>query len=94
MIKRALTLDNALNITPRIFINDAIGPEIDCTTAPAKLASGKPLSWTKGQAADARLRRHGPPSEAVVVAVTNGRLDLGTWERIFSGQADRLARES
>jgi hypothetical protein len=38
----------------------------------------------------------------VVVAVTNGRLDgfaqlaeiLGRWERIFSGQAEWLARES
>jgi thiamine phosphate synthase YjbQ (UPF0047 family) len=29
-----------------------------------------------------------------VVAVTNGRLDFGTWERIFQGQAERLARES
>jgi len=27
MIKRALTLDNALNITYHIFINDAAGPE-------------------------------------------------------------------
>ena len=38
----------------------------------------------------------------VVVAVTNGRLDgfallaeiFGTWERIFLGQAEWLARES
>jgi hypothetical protein len=38
----------------------------------------------------------------VVVAVTNSRLDgfaqlagmFGTWERIFSGQAEWLARES
>ena len=38
----------------------------------------------------------------VVVAVTNGRLDgfawlaeiFGTWERIFQGQAEWLARES
>jgi thiamine phosphate synthase YjbQ (UPF0047 family) len=30
----------------------------------------------------------------VVVAVTDGRLDVGTWERIFSGQAEWLARES
>jgi hypothetical protein len=30
----------------------------------------------------------------VVVAVTNGRLDFGTWERIFRGQAEWLARES
>jgi hypothetical protein len=48
MIKRGLTLDNALNITPRISIN-AAGPEaadplVGCTIAPAKLASGKPLS--------------------------------------------------
>ena len=48
MIKRVLTLDNALNITPHIFINDAAGPEAagprtGCTTAPAKLAVGKPL---------------------------------------------------
>jgi thiamine phosphate synthase YjbQ (UPF0047 family) len=29
-----------------------------------------------------------------VAAVTNGRLDFGTWERIFPGQAFRLAPES
>jgi thiamine phosphate synthase YjbQ (UPF0047 family) len=29
-----------------------------------------------------------------VVAVTNGRLDFGNWERIFQGQAEWLARES
>jgi hypothetical protein len=41
--------------------------------------------------ADAHLKRHGPPSEAVVVAGTNSRLDgfalltrtFGTWERIL-----------
>jgi hypothetical protein len=44
MIKRVLTLDNALNITSRIFINDAAGPEAGCKTAAAKLASDKPLS--------------------------------------------------
>jgi hypothetical protein len=49
MIKRGLTLDSALNITPHIFINDAVGPEaagplVGCTTARAKLASCKPLS--------------------------------------------------
>jgi hypothetical protein len=36
---------------------------------------------------------HGP-RRAAVVAVANGRLDFGTWERIFQGQADWLARES
>jgi hypothetical protein len=36
MIKRGLTLDNALNITSRVFINDAAGPEAGCTTARAR----------------------------------------------------------
>jgi hypothetical protein len=29
-----------------------------------------------------------------VVAVTDGRLDFGTWERIFQGQVEWLTRES
>ena len=52
--------------------------------------------------ADAHPKRHGAPSAAVVVAVTDGRLDgstdltevFGTWERIFHDQAEWLARES
>lgn len=59
------------------------------------LVSDKPLSWTKGQAADAHLKGHGLPS-AAVVAVTSGRLDgfallaeiFGTWARIFYGGFD------
>jgi thiamine phosphate synthase YjbQ (UPF0047 family) len=43
--------------------------------------------------ADAHLKRQIMGRE-VVVAVTDGRLDFGTWERIFSGQAVWLARES
>jgi len=41
MIKRVLALANAMNIIPRISINNAAGPEAagpraGCTTAPAK----------------------------------------------------------
>jgi hypothetical protein len=41
MIKRALTLVNAMKITPRILINDAAGPEaadplVVCTIAPVR----------------------------------------------------------
>jgi thiamine phosphate synthase YjbQ (UPF0047 family) len=43
--------------------------------------------------ADAQLKQQVMGRE-VVVAVTNGRLDFGTWERIFQGQAEWLARES
>jgi hypothetical protein len=44
MIKRGLTLVNAMNITSRTFINDDAGLWAGCTTAPANLASGKLLS--------------------------------------------------
>jgi thiamine phosphate synthase YjbQ (UPF0047 family) len=40
-----------------------------------------------------RGAHHGPPSEAVVVAVTNGRLGYGTWERIFYGDVDGRRRK-
>jgi hypothetical protein len=43
MIKRVLTLVAAMHITASVFINDA-GLEAGCTIAPAKIASGKPLS--------------------------------------------------
>jgi hypothetical protein len=36
MIKRGLTLDNALNITPHICINDDAGLWAGCTTAPER----------------------------------------------------------
>jgi hypothetical protein len=96
MIKRALTLDNALNITPHIFINDAAGLWIGCTTPPAKV-TGAHLKRN----ATLRVVRDGAPSEAVVVAVTNGRLDgfalltrtFGTWERIFYGEFDGRRRK-
>ena len=63
------------------------------TAQAEKLKAGRtvpnqPMKPTFGAAGD------GAPSEALVVAVTNGRLDFGKWERIFSGQTDWLARES
>jgi hypothetical protein len=42
--------------------------------------------------ADAHLRRQVMGRE-VVVAVTNGRLDFGTWERIFYGEFDSRRRK-
>ena len=42
--------------------------------------------------ADAHLKRQVMGRE-VVVAVTNGRLDLGTWERIFYGEFDGRRRK-
>ncbi len=42
--------------------------------------------------ADAHLKRQVMGRE-VVVAVTNGRLDFGTWERIFYGEFDGRRRK-
>jgi secondary thiamine-phosphate synthase enzyme len=42
--------------------------------------------------ADAHLKRQVMGRE-VVVAVTNGRLDFGTWERIFCGEFDGQRRK-
>jgi thiamine phosphate synthase YjbQ (UPF0047 family) len=43
--------------------------------------------------ADVHMKRQIMGRE-VVVAVTNGHLDLGNWERIFQGRPFWLARES
>jgi hypothetical protein len=63
-------------ITASVFTNDHASPQAGSKTAPAKFAPDKPLSRVKrGNNADAHLKRHGPPSAAVVEAVTGGRLD-------------------
>jgi hypothetical protein len=91
MIKRGLTLVNALNITPRILINDAAGPETAgprtvCTTAPVKTpvlneetGACRRQAWPTRTWSGSQLpvARDGP-RRAAVVAVTNGRLDGST----------------
>jgi thiamine phosphate synthase YjbQ (UPF0047 family) len=42
--------------------------------------------------ATGQVARDGP-RRAAVVAVTNGRLDFGTWERIFYGEFDGRRRK-
>ena len=46
----------------------------------------------RGDNADAHLKRQVMERE-VVVAVTNDRLDFGTWERIFYGEFDGRRRK-
>jgi secondary thiamine-phosphate synthase enzyme len=105
MIKRALTLANAMqcpvlpHITASVFINDdEYGLHQDYEKWLEELAPHAPASQyrhndTGEDNADAHLKRQVMGRE-VVVAVANGRLDFGTWERIFQDQAERLARES
>jgi len=69
------------HITASVFLSLRSGQASTTTTASGPVV--KPhrrgrLSKTD-TTADAHLKRHGPPSEAVVVAVTNGRLDGFGW---------------
>jgi len=91
-IKEGLVLVNAMHITASVFINDdESGLHNDYEIWLEKLAPHEPVSQYKHNIgednADAHMKRQIMGRE-VVVAVTNGKLDLGTWERIFYGEFD------
>lgn len=91
-IKEGLCLVNAMNITASVFINDdESGLHADFEKWLEGLAPEKPYSQYAHNGyednADAHLKRTVMGRE-VVVAVTNGRLDFGTWEQIFYGEFD------
>ena len=92
-IKEGLALVNAMNITASIFINDDEGGlHRDYEDWLEKLAPHEPIDHyrhnrTGEDNGDAHLKRQIMGRE-VVVAVTNGRLDFGTWEQIFYGEFD------
>ena len=98
MIKRVLTLVNAMHITSSVFINDdESGLHHDYEVWLERLAPHAPISQyqhnrTGEDNADAHLKRQIMGRE-VVVAVTGGRLDFGTWERIFYGEFDGRRRK-
>ena len=91
-IQEGLILVNAMNITASVFINDdESGLHRDYERWLEKLAPEKPYSQYDHNSfednADAHLKRTIMGRE-VVVAVTNGRLDFGTWEQIFYYELD------
>lgn len=91
-IQEGLLLCNAMNITASVFINDdESGLHRDFELWLEKLAPEKPHSQYKHNGyednADAHLKRTIMGRE-VVVAVTMGKLDFGTWEQIFYGEFD------
>jgi secondary thiamine-phosphate synthase enzyme len=91
-ISEGLILINAMHITASVFINDdESGLHQDFEVWLEKLAPELPHSQYKHNGfednADAHLKRTVMGRE-VVVAVTNGRLDLGPWEQIFYGEFD------
>jgi secondary thiamine-phosphate synthase enzyme len=92
-IQEGLCLVNPMHITASVFINDnESGLHEDYKRWLEDLAPHEPISQYKHNRTgedngDAHLKRQVMGRE-VVVAVTDGKLDLGTWERIFYGEFD------
>jgi secondary thiamine-phosphate synthase enzyme len=91
-VKEGLCLVNAMHITASVFINDdEPGLHQDFEMWLEKLAPEKPYSQYHHNGyednADAHLKRTIMGRE-VVVAVTDGKLDFGSWEQIFYGEFD------
>jgi len=81
-----------MNITASVFVNDdEPGLHHDFEVWLEKLAPEKPYSQYEHNGfednADAHLKRQIMGRE-VVAAITNGKLDFGTWEQIFYGEFD------
>ena len=92
-VREGLCLVNAMHITASVFINDdEPGLHQDYERWLEDLAPHAPTSHyrhndTGEDNGDAHLKRQVMGRE-VVVAITDGALDFGTWERIFYGEFD------
>jgi secondary thiamine-phosphate synthase enzyme len=92
-IQEGLCLVNAMHITASVFINDdEHGLHQDYEKWLETLAPHEPISQyrhndTGEDNADAHMKRQIMGRE-VVAAVTQGKLDFGTWEQIFYGEFD------
>lgn len=91
-IKEGLLLCNAMHITASVFINDdESGLHRDFERWLEKLAPEKPYDQYDHNGyednGDAHLKRTIMGRE-IIVAITEGRLDLGPWEQAFYGEFD------
>jgi secondary thiamine-phosphate synthase enzyme len=92
-VKEGLCLVNPMHITASVFINDnEPGLHSDYERFFETLVPHEPVrQWrhndTGEENADAHIKRQLMGRE-VVVAITNGKLDFGTWEQIFYGEWD------
>lgn len=96
-IREGLLLCNAMHITASVFINDdESGLHADFEEWLEGLAPEKPHSRYRHNGfednGDAHLKRTIMGRE-VVVAVTDGKLDLGPWEQIFYGEFDGMRKK-
>jgi len=92
-ITEGLALVNPMHITASVFINDdERGLHHDYAQWLERLAPHAPIGQyrhndTGEDNADAHMKRQVMGRE-VVVAITQGQLDFGTWEQIFYGEFD------
>ena len=97
-VQNGLCLVNAMHITASVFINDdEQGLHRDYRRWLEELAPHEPLSrydhnLTGEDNGDAHHKRQVMGRE-VVVAITDGQLHFGTWERIFYGEFDGRRRK-
>lgn len=92
-IREGLCLVNPMHISSSVFINDdEKGLHHDFEKFLERLVPHAPIDQyrhndTGEDNADAHIKRQVMGRE-VVCAITNGKLDFGTWEQIFYGEFD------
>ena len=92
-VREGLVLVNPMHITASVFINDdEYGLHQDYERWLEQIAPHAPIGQyrhndTGEDNADAHIKRQIMGRE-VVVAITDGKLDFGTWEQIFYGEFD------
>ena len=97
-IQEGFVLVNSMHITSSVFINDnESGLHHDYQVWLEKIAPHSPIDQyqhnrTGEDNADAHMKRQ-VMGRSVTVAVTEGRLDFGTWEQIFYGEFDGRRRK-
>lgn len=96
-VAEGLLLVNAMHITASVFINDdESGLHHDYEQWLERLAPHEPVDAYRHNVgednADAHMKRQIMGRE-VVVAISEGRLDLGPWEQIFYGEFDGRRRK-
>ena len=98
-VQEGMVLVNAMHITASVFINDdESGLHEDYKAWLEGLApfDASPRRYAHNRTgednADAHMKRQVMGRE-VVVAITNGKLDVGPWEQIFYGEFDGRRRK-
>ena len=96
-IRQGLCLVNPMHITAAVYVNDAESGLIqDIDDWLERLAPHEPTDQYRHNNgednADAHLKRH-LMSHQVVLAITDGKLDLGPWEQVFYAEFDGRRRK-